>query len=379
MLFTIKKSIITLALSLLALNAQADVISVENTGSGATIDQAIDIAVRRSIEQVKGVSLKSIRVNTQSYSRSDKETTHSKNVNTGQRVTTHGNATYRILSEKCSDTTQCRVRLRVNVEVPDGYERQQQLKKLNNNRRTIAVKSFTGSHSASFTRNLESRLVQDRKFKVLQDLNSENLDYVLEGHLIQASTQRRTVDNSRTVEMTGEYIKDVKTYYSSKVLVEYKLIDQVNQQVKWSATVPTTSSRNNLDLLLDISAGKVFSQLKENIYPLVVIKNKDGSLVFNSGGSSVKEGEYYDVFAMGEKIVDPITKEKLGYNEKKVARVQVSRVLPKVSYLRIVSGNSSSIDKHSIARRAPIVSKTKRVAPTKPKAKEPEAPSRISF
>ncbi len=358
----------------------ADSVRVENTGAGQTLDHAIDDAIRRSIEQVKGVSMQSERLTASSYERDTKRGTQaSTSAQTGQRSSAQGSATYRILSEKCQPN-ECRVRLAVDVDVPEGFERQQKLKALNKNRRTIAVKPFTGPHAQTLTRHLEAKLVQDRKFKVLQDLSSRNLDYVLQGRVIEAYSKKRVVDNSRTVEMTGEYIKDVKTYYTSKVLVEYKLIDRVNGQVKWSDTVPTTSSRNNLSLLLDISARKVFGQLKENIYPLLALKTKDGQLILNSGGENVKRGQLLDIYVLGERLIDPYTKETLGYQETKVARVRVERVLPKVSYVTLVNGSYDKIRKQAIARHVAVKRSTTKTKPaTTPKPVEEKAPARISF
>lgn len=99
-------------------------------------------------------------------------------------------------------------------------------------------------------------MVQDRKFKVLYDRLDPTLQYFVTGQVVTANTNKSVVDNSRTVELTGESIKDVKTYYSSKVLVKFQILDVVNNQVKWSATIPTTSSRNNLNLLVDIASKK---------------------------------------------------------------------------------------------------------------------------
>ncbi|WP_117233851.1 hypothetical protein [Vibrio maerlii] len=379
----IKKYLSIALLGLVTVPVFADTVTVENVGTGPSIQEAIDIAVRRSIEQVKGVSVESQRSTDSSYARdSNSGSNYSQQSKSGETVTTAGRATYRILSEKCS-AGECRVRLQVNVSVPKGYERQQKLKQLNSERRTIAVKPFTGSHAATITRELEANFVKDRKFNVLTDLDSPNLDYVLEGRVIEAQTRKNVTDKSRTVALTGEYIEDITTTYSSRVLLEYKLIDRVNEQIKWSATIPTTSSRNNLSLLLNISANKVFDQLKENIYPYVLIKNDDNSLVLNSGSDNVRSGQHFDIFKMGEAIIDPVTKESLGVNEIKVARVKASRILPKLTYVTLVSGSVDDVGKHAIARKI-VAPAPARSAVSKPKSNaqpkaETKAPTRVHF
>lgn len=358
-----------LLLVLVAPAAIASTVSVETTGVGRTLDEAIDSAITRAVEQVSGVSVDSDRKSSKIYVKeSGQGSAYRNESNDGTSFKSKGEARYRVLSDNCLKD-QCRVRLAVQVEQNDDLERQKKLKEQNKNRRTIAIKPFIGPKGSEMAKKIETLFVQDRKFKVLNDHNAPNLDYILTGKVLKAQTNKRVVDNSRTVELTGEKIKDVKTYINSEVLVEYKIIDVVNNQVKWSAMVPTTSERNNLSLLMQISAKKVFTQLKNNIYPLVVIVANDGSIILNSGGSTLKVGDQFEVFSLGEKIIDPITKESLGYNERKVATVKVKKVLPKLAYVKVVSGDASLIDNQQIARkvvykapkRKPKVVKTKSV------------------
>jgi hypothetical protein len=354
--------------ALLSLSAHsASYETVVTTGQGDTLDQAIDVGLRRAVEQVSGVSIESSRSSILSSVNDGKSNKLSDSMSDGTSTYSRGDVKYSILSEKCANNN-CFVKLEVKVKV----DPRDKVKDLNSNRRTIAVGSFTGPKGTTIGKKVQEFLVQDRKFKVLNDKSDPALQYLVTGKVLTAKTSKRVVDNSRTVELTGEEIKDVKTYYSSKVLVEYRILDVINNQVKWSATIPTTSGRNNLSLLVDIASKKVFNQIKDNIYPLVVLKGDNGSLVLNSGGSTVKKGEYYDVFQLGEKFVDPITKESLGREEIKVATVKVTKVLPKLAYISVVKGDAEAIGKQSIARKSSYVSERKKAA-SEPKAK-PQPP-----
>ncbi|WP_070965577.1 hypothetical protein [Vibrio sonorensis] len=341
---------------------------VLTTGQGDTLDQAIDVGLRRAVEQVSGVSIESSR-SSLLLSASDGKTKQLVDVMAdGTTTYTRGDVKYRILSEKCSNDA-CKVRLEVRVKV----DPRDKIKDLNANRRTIAVGDFSGPKGTTIGKKVEELLVQDRKFKVLNNKQDPSLQYFVYGKVIEANTQKRVVDKSRKVELTGESIKDVKTYYDSKVLVEFKILDVVHNQVKWSSTIPTTSSRNNLSLLIDIASKKVFSQLKDNIYPLVVLVGDNGSLVLNSGGNTVKQGQYFDVFNLGEKFIDPVTKESLGRDEIKVATVKVTKVLPKLAYISVVKGNTSEIKNHSIARKSTYAASPKKATTkTKPKTVKPK-------
>jgi len=364
---------LTILLSLLLLSVSNIVIAasyetVFTTAQAKTVDGAIDTALRRAVEQVSGVSVNTARTTGTVYVATEKGTKFADTMVEGTQFRSRGNVKYRVVNERCANSL-CKVKLEVRVEVDPRTK----VKDLNPNRRTIAVSSFTGPKGSTLGNKVREKLVQDRKFKVLNNPNDPSLQYLVTGKVTYARTTKRVVDKSRTVELTGERISDVSTYYSSKVIVEYKIVDIVNNQIKWTATVPTTSKRNNLSLLVDIASNKVFTQLKDNIYPLMVIVTEGGTLILNSGGDTVKKGQFFDVFQLGEKIVDPITKESLGYNETKVATIKVDKTLPKLSYASVVSGDATAIKTNSIARkssyRAPV--KKKRRSKTSRKAKKP--------
>ncbi len=330
----------------------AGIESIEVKGEGPNSVSAINAALVSAMEQVVGVNITSQQQTIEHYKEDEKgfefNELNTNKVNFG----TAGTATYRILSENCQ-SDKCVVRIRASVEYDDDAARQKELKGMNKNRRTIAVELFEGAHSKEFSRAIEARLVQDRKFRVISDRKQPGVDYVLKGRVVEARTAKKVVDNSRTVELTGEHIDDVQVFYDSKVVVEYQLIDLVNNQIKWSAKVPTTSARNNLSFLLELSSRKVFEQLKENIYPMLLIAAEDGSLVLNSGGSTVNLGESFEVFAAGEKIIDPITKESLGFTESKIGVIKVIKVLPKMAYVELTEGNRDELYELPIVRKIP--------------------------
>lgn len=333
--------------------ALAGIESIEVTGTGNSSSSAIDAALISAVEQVSGVTVSSQRQSLDESSRQSGEGTSFLRQSSGVKdFGTAGRATYRILSQRCNDG-ECVVRLLANVETDNDVERQKKLKGMNKNRRTIAIEPFQGKLAKEFTRSIEARFVQDRKFRVIADRTQPGVDYVLTGRVVEASTNKKVVDNSRRVALTGEYIEDVQVSYDSRVVVEYQVIDLVNNQIKWSAKVPTSSGRNNLAKLLDITSRKVFDQLKGNIYPIVLLASEDGTLVLNSGGSTVRVGERYDVFAAGEKMIDPITKESLGYTETKVAQVSVTKVLAKMAYVELISGKRDELSDLPIVRKVP--------------------------
>lgn len=365
-----------LLLLLASAQLSAEIISVKASGQGVNLETAIDAALVRAVEQVSGVSIDANKTSIKSLTRDNEGTEfNSASVNGLQKQAAGKIKSYQVMSEQCDDQG-CQVQVIAKIERSHHELRQEKMKQQNKNRRTIAVANFSGSKGKQLSTELEGLLVKDRKFSVLNDTGSANLDYIIEGKMLTAATHKKVVDKSRTVELTGEYIKDVKTYYSSKVVVEFKVIDLVNDQVKWSDTITTTSSRANLSYLLELTAKKAFDQLKSNIYPLVIIKGDDNSIMLNSGGDTVKEGEIYDVFSAGQTIIDPTTGESLGAVERKIGQIKVTSVLPKLSYATLIKGDIDAVATKQIARKAKAATvkrKSRKASKPKPKA-EPESP-----
>lgn len=87
------------------------------------------------------------------------------------------------------------------------------------------------------------------------------------------------------------------------------------------------------------SAARLFSgRILETIYPIRVVSVSDsGEIVIDRGGEGILVGTRLTVFKAGKELVDPATGEKLGREEDRIGDLEVVRVLPKVSYCKLVS------------------------------------------
>ena len=70
---------------------------------------------------------------------------------------------------------------------------------------------------------------------------------------------------------------------------------------------------------------------------MMIISARGNIVTLNQGGDLLKEGDIYEVFQFGERIIDPYTKESLGREEIFCGTIQVTRVNPKSSYAKITS------------------------------------------
>ncbi len=266
------------------------------------------------------------------------------------------------------------------------------------NRRKIAIipfrttkssYNFSGGHIASseisrqFTQKLVTEMTQTRRFTVLdreymkEFLQEKNIvlsadapvaeqikigevlgvDYLLIGTISEANLKRTPY----TIQVTGETGYD----YNASFFADYRIVVMATRQIKWSESVtlsmddseikkmvPTLKAGQIQQALLTKIAKNIVNRAMANIYPLRVVRvQANGEIILNQGGITVKNGEILDVFSNGEKVIDPYTGESLGASESWIASIKISRVIPKMSYARVVKGEYSLIQNGSICRR----------------------------
>ena len=86
------------------------------------------------------------------------------------------------------------------------------------------------------------------------------------------------------------------------------------------------------------------------IFPAKVLLKRDKEITINRGeGGGVAVGDTFNVFALGEELIDPDTKESLGREEVKVGKVKITQVNPKTSTAEILE--DTGIDKGAILRK----------------------------
>ncbi len=223
--------------------------------------------------------------------------------------------------------------------------------------------------TASFRDRLETQLVQSRRFAVLgrQDTDailrekklilSESTDpgeyakigatlgtdYIVCGKVSGLEVDKGTVHSP----FTDAVLPQIR---SARIALNYRILVMPTAQIKWAGEVDIDLDPDHClelggdetaacDALLDAAARAVCAQALGNIYPVRAVKLLDGGeVVLNQGGTLLWEGETFDVFRLGEPIVDPYTHETLGRDESRIATIQVVRVDAKLSYARVLDG-----------------------------------------
>lgn len=106
------------------------------------------------------------------------------------------------------------------------------------------------------------------------------------------------------------------------------------------------------ELLVGVSrdmAEKVANRVADVIFPAKVIAKRDQQITINRGdGTGIAIGQVWNVYAVGEELIDPDTKESLGKEEVLVGTARISAVQPKVSTAQILE--DTGIDKGAVLR-----------------------------
>lgn len=367
------------------------------TGYGMTQPQAISDALVRAVGQVKGVDISSDKIIENFSEESTLETNgewqqkFSNNTALQQMLKTKTNgklAAYQVLSvDQTTDGYEAVIEVEYHNYTEQGYSADK--------RRKIAIVPFK-TKKPSFNllgdatrasvvenelrNNLIDLFTQSRRMAVLDREYGEAFEAEKElwlssdaaageesraGHV--RGTDYLVVGNilglysSRSVEHIQLTNEDIYTY-SGKVQVSYKLIQAATRQVKWADTITMKFSDNQLRSMLakfgssqsgilHAVSEKIVSNVLSNIYPMRVVSVKGKTIVINQGGKGLKKGDTLDVYFVGDEMFDPYTKESLGFLEEQIATVKVIKVLPKVSYTKVISGDAELIEQGSIVRR----------------------------
>jgi curli biogenesis system outer membrane secretion channel CsgG len=97
-------------------------------------------------------------------------------------------------------------------------------------------------------------------------------------------------------------------------------------------------------------AQKIANRIADVIFPAKVLLKRDKEVTINRGeGGGVAVGDTFNVYALGEELIDPDTKESLGREEAKVGRVKITQVNPKTSTAEIL--DDTGIDKGALLRK----------------------------
>ncbi len=118
-------------------------------------------------------------------------------------------------------------------------------------------------------------------------------------------------------------------------LVESANFQLDNKNIEQLMSQSVKSGEFSDELLRKIAqtmGGRVANRVVDVIYPAKVIALTGPQATINRGdGTGIAVGQTWEVFALGEEMIDPDTGESLGGSEVKVGSLRIDRVTPKFS------------------------------------------------
>jgi hypothetical protein len=96
---------------------------------------------------------------------------------------------------------------------------------------------------------------------------------------------------------------------------------------------------------------KVAQRVADVAYPARILAKTGKIVTINRGdGTGIAAGQLWEVFALGEELIDPDTGASLGREEVSVGKVRIQRVTPRTAQAEI-SGEDLGIDRGAVVRR----------------------------
>ena len=388
---------------------------IETKGQGVNREEAINKALKQAVAQVKGVAVSSLDTDF-AYRSATADIDYKKDdagkkvvfdavaVNTGGttlRTTTAGLVkTYEVLSEKKISDNIYEVTLKVWVYDYESPDKTSRLKLAVMPTRTISTSYLFGDLvtssfdvSRQFSQKLAVALAETNKFAVLdreyiQEFAKERnilindasleeqaklgevlgVDYMLVGTITNAQIENKQRRSAATGRMVNECEADFTFEY--RLLVgptrQLKLADTFNISLeadevrklvdKWQPSA--LDYREMRDNFISRVANEIVETIIDRIYPIRIASiSGNGQIIINQGGKRISHGLVLEVFADGEEIIDFDTKESLGKTEILIATIKIDKVMPKISYAKLVSGDLTKISKGLICRSKKVEEK----------------------
>lgn len=149
----------------------------------------------------------------------------------------------------------------------------------------------------------------------------------------------------------------VAKLYETKTnkLVETANFQEQNLDTEEELANSASSGGELSDALLLALTRRMSEQIAQRVadvaFPAKVIAKTGKIVTINRGdGTGIAAGQLWEVFAVGEELIDPDTGASLGREEMSVGKVRIQRVTPKTSQGE-VTGEDLGIDRGAVVRR----------------------------
>ena len=243
------------------------------------------------------------------------------------------------------------------------------------------------SRNEKFTvldRQTQQAILKEKKLLMSEDAPLEEkvrlgealgADYMLVGEVTQAELL--------VMETSNPAIGGITREFEAYMDVEYRLLVGPTRQMAFADQLRIRLENDEVKALVEgwksddidyneleqrlvqMAAGRIADSVMEYLYPVRVAALREGGmLILNRGGRGFADGDVFEVCRSGGDIIDPETGKSLGKDETKYGIIMLTRVLPRISYAKLLEGAVGDDVVGSICRRVRMD-----VAPEMPEAR----------
>jgi hypothetical protein len=366
--------------------------TVEATGNGATVEQAINRALVSGITQVNGAAIAS---RARSSLSAETKTVGGKQVSQStkqfqeaiSKKTKGVVKSYEILSQgRPKGSSLYRVKLSVTVAT---YKKSAQLNRLRmavvpfRIDKSIARSKLAQRFEPIIRRGLENYLTQTRRFAMLDrsflEEQGKELSFLTTAGVAQEEMARIGNRAGTDYIVTGvlekaySYNKKFKMRTTGQVIktpqigarITYRILDVASTQVKFASTDKIHRESGSMDDAADRLSTILGQKILNAIFPVYVLSVDGDMLTLGQGGDTIKKGAIFSLVKLGEEIIDPYTRESLGQSEKNVGSVKIVDTQSRLSTAKVLK---LSVDLDALMRHDFIVRPRKASSAAKKRA-----------
>lgn len=146
------------------------------------------------------------------------------------------------------------------------------------------------------------------------------------------------------------------------VSVEYNVIVNASRQIKMAKNILITPRDLNLSVtkhqseintaVVEKVTDIIVQEVAQHMFPLLLIKIlPNGRMILNQGSSTLKVGDMYKIFSLGDEIIDPVTEKLLGYVETEIGTAKIVQVAETHCYAKLLTGELRQVTYDTVFRK----------------------------
>ena len=161
-------------------------------------------------------------------------------------------------------------------------------------------------------------------------------------HMLYGIVDRIEVQERRTrIQLTGEsnsrLLATARVRFTVLAVATRQIVWSSSLELEWIADYELRPERVVEGLLAELAV-HIAGEVTESIFPPVVMEvTGSGSFVVNRGGNTVQVDDRFEVFALGNMLVDPDTGADLGRLESTVGIARITAVKPRYSLAQMIT------------------------------------------